>query len=660
MSAPAYVVPTPERPAAPPRTATMPSGATLPARERRIVAALAAAAIPAGAVLEGGGESTVRKLEQWLDGASDFQMRAMKALLWAGELASIPTTGKPFSRLPRERAIKFLEDWSESRLSLRRTLLRAILSPIKVAHFDDAKMFAHVGCPSFHAPRLAIAEPARFMQQVTDGRDASEDLELECEVVVVGTGAGGAACAYELASRGRAVLMIEEGDFHRRSALSGRTQAMIKKLYRDQGMTIALGNVGVPVFAGRAVGGSTIVNSGTCYRADDRIFEKWRSELGLTEFSSASMDPYYRRVESMLQVTRAKMDLTGGVGRVVARGAGALGMQHHPLMRNAPDCDGQGVCAFGCPSGAKRSTDVSYVPSALERGAQLVTAARVDGIDVVGGRARGVRGVLGSGRRFHVKADAVVIAGGALMTPVILKKARVCNSSAWLGKNLSIHPASKVMAVFDESIDMGSGIPQGYAVDDLAAEGIMFEGGSTPLDVTAVAVPWVGRKFTRLMEQYRHVATFGFMIEDTSRGEVRPGPRGSPLITYNMNRTDTAKMARATAVMCEIFLAAGARRVLPFLPGMQEVSSHRDVERLRAMDMRAGDFEVTAFHPLGTCRIGTDPRTSVLGPDYQAHEVSGLYVADGSAVPSALGVNPQMTIMAMALQAGEIIDSRLS
>ena len=658
MAAPALII----APPAPPVAAVAPRavGTQLPERERRIAAALAAAAIPAGSFLEGGGASTVRRLEQWLDGASDFQMRTIKALLWAGELASVPSTGRPFSLLPRERAMKFLEDWSESRLYLRRMLLRAILSPIKVAHFDDAKMFADVGCPSFHATRLRIADPVRWMQQVTDGREVSGELELECEVVVVGTGAGGAACAYELASRGRAVLMLEEGDLHRRDALSGRTQAMIKKLYRDQGLTIALGNVGVPVFAGRAVGGSTIVNSGTCYRADERIFAKWRDELGLTGFSSASMDPYYRRVEAMLQVTRAKMELTGGVGRVVARGAGALGMQHHPLMRNAPDCDGLGVCAFGCPSGAKRSTDVSYVPAALERGAQLVTAACVDGIDVVAGRSRGVRGVLGSGRRFRVKADAVVIAGGALMTPVVLMKAGVCKRSAWLGKNLSIHPASKVMALFDESVDMGTGIPQGYAVDDLAAEGIMFEGGSTPLDVTAVGIPWVGRKFTRMMEQYRHIAMFGFMIEDTSRGQVRPGLRGSPLITYNMNRADTAKMVRAVAVLCEIFLAAGARRVMPFMPGFQEVSSRRDVERLRHAHVSAGDFEVTAFHPLGTCRIGTDPRTSVLGPDYETHEVKALYVADGSAVPTALGVNPQMTIMAMALQAGEVIDSRLS
>ena len=633
----------------------------LSARERRIVSALAAAAMPAGEVLAGGGDATISKFERWLDGANAFQMKTLKALLWAGELAAIPSTGRPLSMLSLAKATKFLEEWAASRSAIRRTLLRAILSPIKVAHFDDERMFEKVSCPSFHSPAksLRVAETPRWLSQVTNGKEAEEDLDLECEVVVVGTGAGGAAVAYELASRGRAVLMIEEGDFHRRDAFTGRSQPMVKKLYRDQGMTIAVGNVGIPVFAGRAVGGSTVVNSGTCYRAPERVFRRWRSEMGLTSYSEPSMDPYYARVERMLQVERAKLELTGGIGRVIARGADAMHLQHHPIMRNAPDCDGQGICAFGCPSGAKRSTDVSYVPEALFRGAQLVTAANVEGIDVVAGRARGVRGTLGSGKTFRVKADAVVIAGGALMTPVLLKKAGVCKRSEYLGKNLSIHPATKVMAIFDEDIDMGSAIPQGYAIDQFRDEGIMFEGGSVPLDIASVGVPWVGPRFTETMESYRRMAVFGFMIEDTSRGEVRPGFRGSPLITYNLNKYDTMKMKRAMATLCEVFLAAGAKRVLPFLPGMEEVRTMRDVTMLRELDVRAGDLEITAYHPLGTCRIGTDPRTSVLGPDFETHEVKSLYVADGSAVPSSLGVNPQMTIMAMALRAGEVIDSRL-
>ncbi len=633
-------------------------GAALSEREERIAEAVARATMPGGRILEGGGEATVQKLRRWLVGTSPTQIQGIRALLWTAEGMAMARTGRPLSKLSPERAERLLTSWQGSRSPLLRWFLRGLVTPLKAAHFDDAKMLAHVGC-AVDKPKLLVDEPARWMRQVTNGREVEEDLELECEVVVIGTGAGGAACAYELASRGRAVLMLEEGDFHRRSAFTSRASETFKKLYRDQAMTVAIGNVGIPVWAGRAVGGSTVINSGTCYRAPEQVLRGWREEMGLAGFSSASMDPYYSRVEEMLRVTPAKMELTGGVGRVISRGAGALGLSHHTLARNAPDCDGQGVCCFGCPTGAKRSTDVSYVPEALLRGAQLVTAAHVEAVEVVAGRARGVRGTLGGGKRFRVKAEAVVVAGGALMTPLLLAKSGVVKHP-WLGKNLSIHPATKVMAVFDEDIDMSRGIPQGYAIDTYKDEGIVFEGASTPLDVTAIAVPWVGRRFMDVMEAYRNVATFGFMVKDTSRGTVRAGPGGAPLLTYNMNDEDTRKMQRAIAILCEVYLAAGAKRILPFVAGMDEVRTKADVERLRASRVSASQIEVTAFHPLGTCRIGSDPETSVLGPDHEAHEVERLYVADGSAVPSSLGVNPQMTIMAMALRAGEIIDRRLS
>jgi choline dehydrogenase-like flavoprotein len=624
-------------------------------RERRIVRALSAAAMPQGTILEGGGETTVRRLLRWLEGAKPVHWAGLRALLWTAELSSIPFTGRPFSSLSAPRAARFLESWSNRRSARSRGVLRAILSPLKAAHFDDPKMKAHVGCKTVLAP-LPIAERPRYLEQVTDGSEVAEDLELECEVVVVGTGAGGAACAYELASRGRAVLLLEEGRYHRRDVFNSRASQMTRLLYRDQGLTLAFGNANIPLWAGRTVGGSTTINSGTCYRAPERVFRRWRGE-GLAPFSSESMAPYYERVESMLRVTRATRELTGGVGRVVARGAERLGYANAPLMRNAPDCDGQGVCCFGCPTGAKRSTDVSYVPEALKRGAQLITSASVTGIDVVGRSARGVQARLGSGKTLHVRAEAVVVAGGALMTPLLL--AGTLKSPA-LGRHLSIHPAAKVMAVFDELIDMDAAIPQGWGIEQFQDEGLMFEGGSTPLDITAVAVPWVGRRFMDLMESYRHVATFGFMIEDTSRGRVRPGPTRSPLITYDLNADAVAKFRRGIAILSELFFEAGAKRVMPMIAGMEELDGPGDIARLKSMSLLPGDLDLTAYHPLGSCRIGVDSRTSVLGPDHEAHECSGLYVTDGSAVPSPLGVNPQMTIMAMALRAAEGIDARLS
>jgi choline dehydrogenase-like flavoprotein len=246
------------------------------------------------------------------------------------------------------------------------------------------------------------------------------------------------------------------------------------------------------------------------------------------------------------------------------------------------------------------------------------------------------------------------------MTPLLLERSRACTANGWLGKNLSIHPASKVLALFDERVDQNVGIPQGYTIDELAEDGLLFEGGSMPFDVAALSVPWTGPRFTELMEHYPYLATFGFMIQDTSRGSVRRGPGGSPLVRYDLNDRDCALMQRGIEVLCDVYLAAGARRVLPLVAGQEEVNSRDELLRLRSRRLRPGDFEVTAFHPLGTCRLGTDPAKSCIGPDHEAHDVAGLYVCDGSAVPSSLGVNPQMTIMALALRAAEGIDARLA
>jgi choline dehydrogenase-like flavoprotein len=628
-------------------------------RERAIVAAIAEAAIPQGKLLEAGGDGTARRLVGMLESLPAHYLSAYRALLWTAELSTLTSHRRTFSALPLERRVKHFAGWKHSSLRPLSHLARGILLPMRYAHYNDPAFFEKVNVPFQFDPPAAL-EIARWHQQVTDGGEVEEDMELECEVVVVGSGAGGAACAHELASRGRAVLLLEEGRYYDRRHFDGRPFETFKKMYRDAGVSMALGNVGMPVWAGRAVGGSTAVNSGTCYRAPERTFARWRRVYGLSELSSTTLDPYYARVETMLGVETPEERYLGGVARVIARGASKLGFKHGPVQRNAPGCDGAGVCAFGCPRGAKRSTDVSYVPAALERGAQLITRAKVHTIDVAHGRATGVVARLSSGHTLRVKADAVVISGGALMTPLLLRANGIGKGSGWLGRNLSIHPASKVVAVFDEDINMVTGaVPQSYAVEEFADEGIMMEGASVPPPIAAMGMWSIGKDFVELMESYRKMALFGFMIQDHSRGRVLPGPNGSPLIIYNMSRADARRMQHGIELVSELFLAAGAKRVHPFVTGQYTIESDRDLDRLKSRRLRPGDFEVTSYHPLGTCRMGTDPTRSVLTPDHQTRDVRSLYVVDGSAIPSSLGVNPQMTIMAMALRAAEIIDSRL-
>ena len=239
---------------------------------------------------------------------------------------------------------------------------------------------------------------------------------------------------------------------------------------------VTLGNGAIFMPTGRAVGGSTTVNSGTCLRAPDRIFRGWRRDHGLP-FSSDSMAPFYDRVEEVLGVELAAAEYLGGVARVVARGAEALGYRHGPLPRNAPGCDGQGLCCYGCPTDAKRSTNVSYVPMALKAGAQLVTSARAERVLVEGGRAVGVEAVVADGKAgLTVRARAVVVACGSLYTPVFLLKQGMANSSGQLGRNLSVHPCVAVAALFEESLRGAAGIPQGYSIDSFQDEAFSSRG----------------------------------------------------------------------------------------------------------------------------------------------------------------------------------------
>jgi choline dehydrogenase-like flavoprotein len=435
---------------------------------------------------------------------------------------------------------------------------------------------------------------------------------------------------------------------------------MQQKMYRRAGATFSVGNVPIPIPLGQTVGGSTTVNSGTCYRTPDRVLRKWQRELGLHDLGPDEMAPRFERVEGVLGVERAKAELMGGNGRVIARGCDALGFKKHgPLRRNAPACDGQGVCCFGCPTDAKRSTNVSYIPLALKAGAELFTGAKLSRVIVDGGRARGVVARTEAGHTITVRARAVVIACGSIMTPLVLAHQGLGNASGQLGRNLSIHPACGALAQFDEPILPWQGIPQGYAVEELHDEGILYEGAMVPLEVTMGWVQLIGPQLVAMAEGFDKVASFGFLVEDTSRGRVS-SIAGQPVIQYWLSDRDVAHVKRGLDVLAQIYFAAGARVVHLPVAGFDVIESPAQLAELRRAKVRAWDLDLSAYHPLGTARMGVDAGTSVVGPDHELHDVAALYVVDGAAVPTALGVNPQVTIMALATRAAEKIAHALA
>jgi choline dehydrogenase-like flavoprotein len=494
---------------------------------------------------------------------------------------------------------------------------------------------------------------------------------LDADVCVIGAGAGGAVAAAELAEGGARVVVLEQGSRHDPDDFTAQPMEMMARLYRDGGQTVTLGTPPIPLLLGRGLGGTTLVNSGTCFRTPAHVLERWRRECGL-ELDGGELTPYFERVERALSVAEVTPELAGANAAVARRGAERLGWSHGYLRRNARGCVGSGVCAFGCPTSAKQHTGITYLPRAETAGATTLTGADVQRIVVEGGRAWGVqarlrapdgawsgdgRGALGGGalgeregrsgrsrvggerswEELEVRAPRVVLAAGTIHTPPLLARNGLGAASGQLGRNLVLHPATAAFALMDEVVDMARGVPQSFYVDEFASQGIMFEGIAGPPAYAALSLPLTGARHAAAMVNYRHLAQFGLMVSDRSRGSVRLSRRGPPLIRYDIVEEDVAKFRVGLARLDELFRAAGAREV--YLPLPAGVSPER---------ARARDLKLLAFHPLGTARADADPARGVLDSNLRVHGVEGLYVADGSVMPSSLGVNPQITIMALA------------
>jgi hypothetical protein len=647
-------VPKPEDSLAP--YAVLPRRPLLGERERRLWLRLAQVAMPAGERTPAPTADTIDRFDRFLAGAMPAAVMFLRFAAWLFEWIAI-AYGSRFTRLDDARATRYLDAWAHNRISLVRLFFRGAISPLKVVHYGQPSVSKAVG---YDPPAETACSHPPLRTVALDGRRSvargpSQPSRVRCEVAVIGSGAGGATVAKELAEKGRDVVILEEGEYFTRERFTRRPLEMTALLYRDLGMTTAIGRVGIPVPIGRTVGGTTTINSGTCFRVPEHVLGSWK-DAGDISITSDELGPDYDRVEQFIDVRPVPEELLGNSARLIRRGAAKLGMHGQPLRRNARHCQGSGVCCWGCPTDAKRSANVTWIPAALEAGARIAPGTRVERIELSG--ARRVVHSIRDGKPMAIEADAVVVSCGTLLTPSLLRRSGISHQQ--LGRNVSIHPAAKVAGLFDEEVRGWEGVPQGFGIHDLHGEGVLFEGIFTPPEFGALALPFVGPELTRVMERYVHLAAFGFMIEDRSVGVLRDGPDGRPLLFYELGRPEMEKIRRAVDVLSRIFFAAGAREVFVPVAGFESVRSEAELAAFSAMRIKPAQVELSAFHPLGSCRASRDPSRGIVDHQLEAHDAERLFVCDGSVFPSSLGVNPQLTIMAFAQRAARHVDARLA
>jgi choline dehydrogenase-like flavoprotein len=489
---------------------------------------------------------------------------------------------------------------------------------------------------------------------VIHASELAPDLELETDVVIVGSGAAGSVVAAELAQAGQRVIVLEEG-VHVPPEQYGawRPSQTMRHMWRDAGLTFALPLGDSPliqVMMGSCIGGSSVLTGGVCFRIPSAVLADWRTRLGLSDMSETTLEPAYRAVEDAVHVETVPVAMRSRSTALFVRGAEARGLTVGSIRRNTRGCTGCGRCNFGCPHGAKLSVDVSYLPRALSAGAQVYSDCRVDRVTHDGGRATGVVGrVLGGpGRkprgRLRVRSRRVVVSAGAFASPLLLARSGL--RSPHLGENLTLHPGFRVMARFDDKVEGWKGALQSAYSDSLEHERITLVGLFVPPGVLAATMPGIGPEHAARAAAIPYLGVFGGMIHDDAGGSVTTR-FGRPLLTYRMSGADRSAVPKLLRIMAEIWFEAGAREV--FLPvlGMGAI----DADTLRTLDLEhipKKKLECASQHPLGTCRMGTSPERSVVNAQGRTWELDELFVIDGSIVPTSLGVNPQLSIMTLA------------
>lgn len=613
---------------------------------RRTIAAFAEVMAPGGDGLPAAGNEidVAGSVAALAPSMPPAQLRAIELAVTAFERRF---GAQGFSARPRAERERLLDRLGRSRRALDRELL-LLMKALTVSNYcADERVRAAVGERTDCDGREPAAESGRAALGTLE---ATADAE-ECDVAIVGSGAGGAAAALELAEAGLDVVVLEAGAHRDRSSYPANPLRATAELYRDGGLTVAAGLPPVPVPVGRVLGGTTVINSGTCFRAPDEVLRRWREEFGVAW--ATELEGRFEHAELLLDVQAPAEEQLGRNGRLIAEGARRIGASGAPLARNAGRCTQCSGCPQGCPRDAKRAMHVSLLPRAVTAGARIRTGIEAREVLVEGGRARGLRCVrtTGTGRRSYTlhARRAVLLAGGTLGTPELLLRSGL--GGPQVGRNLRLHPSAWVGARFAEPVRGWEGVMQSYGVDQWASIGVMLEATFTPLAYGAHWLPGVGSEHARRIADFGRIGANGIQIRDErSRGRVALGRGGALRISYRLHREEARKLGFAIARAAEIFFAAGAEEVYPQVSG-GPILRPADVAAFELSPPPARRLRIEAFHPMGTARMSERPGDGVIDTEGAVRGIRDLHVADASIFPTAPGVNPMLTIIACA---GEI------
>ena len=496
----------------------------------------------------------------------------------------------------------------------------------------------------FHPP-----PPADGFDDVGAGRS------IEADVVIVGTGPGGASAGRVLSASGLKVVFIEEGP--PKSRFRPNQAHTMKYHMQESGMIVARGSGFLPIAAGRGVGGGTLINSALSFQPAPDVLNKWAKLLQDDHWGSDALSPIYDEVSELIGVGTTQEWFAGENNRLIKRGVEALGLEGGLAPRSTPRCVGCGICNYGCPTGGKASMNLTLLPVSVEQGALIQADTKITEVMIENGRAVGVRGFAyhpdtgEQGGEVVVRATRTVLSCGAIGTPRLLWGCGLGEQLGPVGDGLHVHPGSAIFGFCDHEINLWRGATQGAYFHHPDLPGVLPHGFTAPPDVCLMAMDMVGTRLEEGIKLLPHMAGMVVMISDKGEGKVRATSDGRADVTYDFAPDDIERIKKGMVETARVMLAGGAREIFTPVYGVgKHTTAESLAEALKPTTIK--DFTLYAAHPMSTCRMGIDPKTSVIAPSGETHNIPGLHIADASVFPTSLGVNPQLTTLAVGTQIG--------
>jgi choline dehydrogenase-like flavoprotein len=591
--------------------------------------------------------------------ASERKQLQMLLGLWDSPVLGLVGGGgfKRFSALTPEQREAALLSWSGSRLAQRRAVFEALRKAALLFYYmlpgpggDRNPAWDAI---RYDGPLGSLDSAPQKALQITS---IEQDTTLSCDVVIVGSGAGGGAAAGVLARSGLDVIVIESGGYYDDQDFDGSELGAITRYYLASPAATVDQSVGL--LAGSCLGGGTVVNYSTSFKTPDEVRAEWAGH-GVPAFTSAdysaSLDAVYERLGVSQEYNEPSTR-----ERKLQEGCVKLGWHIDAMPRGVRKCVGGkecGYCGLGCRVGAKQSVVKTWLADANQAGTRLIVGTRVSRVLIDGGAARGVAAVTEQGHHLTVRSRAVIAACGALHTPALLKRSGLQNSN--IGKHLRLHPVTVVWCFYEDQLKPWEGVMQALYSDQFrdleGGYGLKLETAPLHPHIFIPFSPWQGaREHFALMEGLPNLSGIGILLRDRDAGEVRVARDGEPIVRYKLSDFDARHMRIGIEGAAEVLEASGARRIfssqskwVAYEPGVSG-SREQFMADADAAGYGAGQLALGSFHIMGSARMGGSPAASACDPTGQTWDVRDLYVCDGSAFPTASGVNPQISIQAIA------------